>query len=241
MDLKSIGIGIVIGILFTVTFTVLSLFLANRRFIKKSMKAQNPIENDTIKEIIKQKQKRILKSKKLGINPNFQLIDALTRELVTDIATFYYPTSKHPELEISLYEALDLTEKVSVRLKNILDFKAISPIQNLRLSQIKMLLDMKKTIGDNKLYQFSKKYKLEKVAKLGIATVNVANPAYWIGRVILTSTIESSLRGIGVMTLHVVGEEAYQLYSKKILDNKDKLLEKELNRFIKEIDSAVMV
>jgi hypothetical protein len=237
MDLRSIIFGFLLGIVFMILTLFLMLWIANRRFIKKSMAAVE-IDNQVVKGIISIKQKRLLKSHKTGIQHNFKFTQNLTKELIEEIASYYYPNSKTPALEINLSEALDLTERVTSRLKGILDFKALGPLQHLRISQIVTLLEWKKNMENNRFYQFSKKMKLEKVAKYGYTALNIANPAYWLRKVILTGTIESTLRGIGVMTLNVVGEESSQLYSKKIIDHRDKVLEKEFEKILKEIETS---
>jgi hypothetical protein len=237
MDIKSILFGFLLGIVFIVVTLLLIIYIANRRFIKKSMEAVE-IDNSVVKGIISNKQKRLLKSHKTGIQNNFRFTQNLTKELVEEIASYYYPTSKYPALEINISEALDLTDRVTSRLKSILDVKALGPLQQLRISQIVTLLEWKKNLENNAVYRFSKKMKLEKVAKFGYTALNIANPAYWLRRVILTGTIESTLRGIGVMTLNVVGEESSQLYSKKIIDNRDKILDKEFEKLLIEIEQS---
>jgi hypothetical protein len=239
MDLKSVLFGIILGFLFTIILILLTIFLVNRRFIKKNLEARNSIENESVKDFIKDKQKQIIWSSELGIKQSYILIDQLTRELVHEIAAHYYPKSKSPVLEITLYELLELTEKVSIQLKAILDHKAISPIKSLRLSSIKSIIEVKGIIEEKKIYKFLDKYKLGKVVKYGYIALNLVNPAYWIRRLIFTSTIEIGMRSLGVMTLHIVGEEANQLYSKKVLNNDHKSIEKELDDVIKEIESVV--
>ena len=198
------------------------------------------LSNQDIQELISAKQKKIIKSTRMGMKHNFNLMQDCTKELVSNIAHYYYPNSKHPELEITFIEALDMNEKVIKRLRNIFDIKGISILKQVRISQILHILEVKRTIEKNPVYQFSKKYNLNKVVSVGIAALNIANPAYWIRRIIFTSTLESSLRAIGVMTLNIVGEEANTLYSKKIIDNRDTIIEKELEKFIKEIETAKM-
>jgi hypothetical protein len=239
MDFKSVLFGIVLGFLLMIVLTLLTIFFANQRFVNKNLEAKNSFDNKYVKDIIKDKKKQIVWSPTLGLTQSYDLIDRLTKELVHEIATFYYPKSKFPVLEITLYEVLELTQKVSIQLKAILDHKAISPLKNLRLSNVKSILEVKKTIEDKKAYKFFKEYKLEKLAKSGYMALNFMNPFYWVRKLIFTSAIEIGLRSIGVMTMHIIGGEADQLYNKKILVNDKESLEEELDNVIKEIESAV--
>lgn len=146
MDFKSVLFGIVLGFLLMIVLTLLTIFFANQRFVNKNLEAKNSFDNKYVKDIIKDKKKQIVWSPTLGLTQSYDLIDRLTKELVHEIATYYYPKSKFPVLEITLYEVLELTQKVSIQLKAILDHKAISPLKNLRLSNVKSILEVKKTI-----------------------------------------------------------------------------------------------
>ncbi|HEY8364383.1 MAG TPA: hypothetical protein VIK84_02315 [Haloplasmataceae bacterium] len=165
-------------------------------------------------------------------------LQVLTKELIYDIAQYYYPNSKNPHWEITILEAIDMNERVLNQLSKILDMKAISFIKNLRISQIITILEAKKTIENNNVFQITKKYHLNKLVSYGFTAINIANPTYWIRKLILTSTLETTMRGIAYLILNIVGEEAMKLYSKKIIENSDKILDVELAKFIKEIEHA---
>lgn len=237
MDILSILFGFILGILFILFTLIITVFITNKKFLQDCIDA-NTIENETIKKIISGKQKQIIKSTKLGLVNNINNVQTITKELINEIASYYYPNSKYPVLEISLNEVLELNEKITSRLRKILDVKLVSFLKNIRLSQIHMLLETKKSIENNKIYQFSKKYHLNKLISYGYTALNFTNPAYWLRKIIYTSTLETTLRSIAVMSINIIGEEASQLYSKKIIENSDRLLEKELNKFIKEIEAS---
>lgn len=238
MDAKSLILGFLLGIIFIFLLLGITIFIINRNFLKKSIKA-NQIDNKEIRNLIKSKQKQIIKSYKVGLNNNFNLVQDLTKDLVLEVAEYYYPNSKYPHLEISIIEAIDMTERVTERLKEILDFKAIGLLKNIRISQIIYILETKKNIENNSFYKISKKYRLDKVISYGYTALNFTNPSYWLKRITFTSTLETTLRSVAVMTLNIVGEESSRLYSKKILDNTDKILEKEFEKFAKEIEMGV--
>ncbi len=237
MDIKSFVLGFLLGIILLLFIFLLTIYLTNRRFLKKTMNAKN-IENKTIRQLISDKQKKIIKSPKLGYINNILLMQTLTKDLVLDIAKYYYPDSKYPHLEISLIEAIDMNERVLQRFKTILDVKIVGFLKNVRISQIISILEMKKNIENHKLYQISKKYRLDRLIRYGYTALNFTNPSYWLRRLIFTSTLETTLRSVAVMTLTIVGEESAELYGKKIIDNSDKILDKELQRFVKEIEAS---
>ncbi|MDF2699607.1 MAG: hypothetical protein K0Q49_1163 [Haloplasmataceae bacterium] len=235
MELGNLILGFTIGVMFVFLLLAQTIFFTNRKFLKNSLNTIN-ITNFDVKDIVEAKQSQIIKSKRLGLGNNFNLVQDLTKEVVMEVAKYYYPDSKCPHLEISLIEALDMNQRVTERLKTMLDNKAIGLIKNIRISQIIALLEIKKNVENNPIYRFSKKYNLDKVIQYGYAALNLANPAYWVRKIISTSTLETTLRGIGVMTISIVGEEAIQLYSKKIIDNRDKILDRELEKYLKEIE-----
>lgn len=237
MDYRSILFGFVLGILFVISLLALLVHITNKRFIKMSIESFT-VDNEDISKLVTNKRKKILKSTRLGVINNFYLVQELTLELVKEIAEYYYPDSKYPHLEITIEEALDMNERILERLRLILDFKLVSFLRNIRISQIISVLEFKKTIEQNKIYQGAKKLHLDKLISYGYAAFNITNPKYWLTRIILTSTLESTLRGVAIMTLNIIGEEANRLYSRKIIDNSDKILEKELEKFIKEIEAS---
>lgn len=241
MDVRSLLFGMAIGILLTLISIVIIIYYSNRQFIKHCAKAEI-IAEPIVQQIIKEKQKEMLLSLRLGFMNNLLRIQELTKELVHEIAVYYYPESRYPELEISIYEALELNRLITERLQSILQHKITTPLKHLRIAQILMILDIKKNIENHPAYQFSKKYKLEKVLKYGYTAFNLTNPFYWIRKVIFHSTIESTLRGFGTLVLHVVGEETSRLYAHRLIQSPDptelevdQLLET-INRF--EIDEA---
>ncbi len=237
MDIKSLLLGFLLGILFVFCLFALTIYITNKHFLKKSLQATE-IKNQVIQNLISSKQKQIIRSPKIGLNRNIKLMQDLTKDLVLEIASYYYPNSKNPHLEISFTEAIDMNERILARLRQILDVKVVGLLKNVRISQIIYILETKKNMENNSLYQFSKKYRLDKVIRYGYTALNMANPGYWLRRFVFTSTLETTLRSVAVMTLNIVGEEASRLYSKKVLDNSDKLFEKELEKFVKEIEAS---
>lgn len=237
VDPKSFILGFLVGVLLIFLAFILIIYVTNRRFLKKSLQATE-IDNEIIRKLISSKQKKIMKSPRIGFTNNFQLVQEETKILVLDIAKYYYPNSKYPHLEINFIEAIDMNERVLNRLKQILDLKVIGIMKNIRIAQIISILETKKNLENTKVYQLSKKYHLNKVLRYGYTALHVTNPGYWLRKVIFTSTLETTLRSVAVMTINIVGEEASRLYSKKILDSSDKLLDKELAKFVKEIEAS---
>lgn len=233
MDIKSIFFGIAIGMTFTVLSMLFIIYFSNRQFIRRCLKNE-AVSDQIVQQIIKEKQKEVMLSPRLGFVNNFQRIQFIIKELVHELAVYYYPDSKYPELEISIFEGLELTRQVAERLQSILAHKLTSPIKHLRLSQIMMILDVKKSIENNKLYQFSKKYKLEKFVKYGYTALNITNPFYWTRKLIFTSTLESTLRGFGVLAVQIVGEESSRLYEHRLFIEPDPTVT-EIDQFLQSI------
>ena len=238
MDFKSVMFGLALGILLTTFVIVCVIYYSNRQFVKHCLNTEN-VSDTIVQQIIKEKQREMMLSPRLGIVNNVQRIQELMKELVHEIAIYYYPDSKYPELEISIYEALELNRIVTERLQNILDRKITTPLKNLRLAQIMLILDVKKSIENNKLYQFSKKFKLEKFFKYGYTALNITNPIYWVRKLIFSSTIESTMRGFGTLALHVVGEESSRLYGHRLIRDPE-VEEQEIDQLIHSINQFEM-
>lgn len=241
MDLGSIIFGFFLGVVFVIIVLFLSITISNRRFMKKTLQTATTIDNTLVKDLIAKKQKQLIKSTKIGLDKNTKYTFEICKSLIQEIAKFYYPDSKYPALEINLLEAIDFSERIIERVKFLLTRKMLGPLQNLRLSQVYFILEKKRYLNDTKVYQLAKEYHLTKIAKIGYTAIRFADPIYWVKKIIFTSTLETTLRGIGVITIGIVGEEAYQLYSKKVLANADKILDKEIAKFIKEIENQKLL
>lgn len=237
IDFKSFIFGFLIGCVILALVVLLCLFFINKRFVKKSIKAID-ISNSDVQDIIKEKQNKVLKSYKFGVKNNIVLMQEISKELIEDIASYYYPNSKYPQYEISIDEALDLNLHITERLKGIVDTKVIGIIKNVRISQLIYILDVKDKIEGHGAYQVSKKYKLDKVFKLGYSIFNAASVSYWVRKLIYSSTLESTLRGVGLLTINIIGEEANQLYSRKVIDKQKNIMEKEITKLLSEFDAS---
>jgi hypothetical protein len=162
----------------------------------------------------------------------------ISYELIDQIARFYFPNSKYPMLELSVHEIITLNHYVSDRIDSMLDKPVIKNTKNLRITQIMKLYDKKKLIEQSRAMKLNKKYKVDKVFKYSMMTLNAFNPVYWFRKLVINTSVDVITRRICVLIIGVVGEETTKIYSKKVFNKEDdlKLVDEQLQAFFDGVD-----
>lgn len=139
----------------------------------------------------------------------------LTSDLVYGIASSFYPDSKYPLLEITLDEAIDLIGYVQKRLDDIFDKKLIKLLKKFKISDIVSMSLSTQTVMDSKAFKVTQSIsaKASKVKKV----IDIINPVNWFRRLVVDNAIKIVTNKLFLVTLGIVGEEAYKIYSKSVL------------------------
>lgn len=159
----------------------------------------------------------------------------LTKQLVIDIATKFFPDSKYPLLEISIDECLLLTGYITSRIEELLDHKGLRMLRKIKISTIVGLTNAKKVVDENAVVQTSKRYKLKKKYQAVMGALNIVNPVYWFKKIVVNKSMDLVIRKICVVVIGIVGEETYKIYSKQVF-NEEMYIDTGVNEFIKEIN-----
>lgn len=190
------GIGTAIGF-FLVLLVYLYSATSSRR--KRRVYKRNPVEIDEIEieNLIKDAQERFKdkeERKKLGMGKQFYLVN---RDLTTNIAEKYYPTSKYPTWELTIEESLELINYISDRLNQL--FKDIKVL----------VLIKRKTVADliSKFDHADDK----KETKRAIRIVTD-----WVKKNTIDRVIGIVLVKVALVSIGIVGEETYKIYSKSV-------------------------
>ena len=176
------------------------------------------VNEEELKIMIIDKQKKFKRNKKLGNQNVAKLTFELSYELIEEISKYFFPESKYPMLELSVNELLNLNHYITNRLDDILDKPILKNTKNLQITKIMSMYDKKKAIEQNKLIKAAKKYKVGKIVKYGAAAINVVNPVYWFRKLVINTSVDVMTRKVCLVVIGIVGEETTKVYSKKLFD-----------------------
>lgn len=211
--------GVLTGIILAVLIYVL-LFLLSINKSKKIIEASKDISEEDVREMIKHAQENYLllrKSKDPKIKESAYKETCLT--LVNDIASKCFPKSKKPMLEISIDESLLLAKYVIQRVEELLNKRGLSLVKRLSIAKISDILVAKKKVDNNVVVKEVKKY--SKVAKIGMTVANIILAPVKLVKSGATITKNFLISKIMLVTLSIIGEETYKIYTKQAMKSMD--------------------
>ena len=148
--------------------------------------------------------------------------------LVNDIASKCFPKSKNPMFELSIDESLLLAKYVIQRVEEVLDIRGFRLIKRLSVAHLFKLWNIKRKVDSNVLVKEAKKY--SKVAKATLSVVNLVTKPF---KLIGSETKKFLVTKIILLTINIVGEEAYKIYTKQAL----KAMDPEYVNLMKELET----
>ena len=205
------------AIAFTAIFVTL-LVRGKNLNIENVKRSTVDVDEEELKYLIVEKRKLFKRNKKLGDRSVAKLTFDMSYELIEEIASYFFPESKYPMLELNVHELLDLNHYITDRIKDILDKPVLKNTMNLQMTQIMSMFDKKKAIQQNKVIKAAKKYKVGKIVKYGGAALNIVNPVYWFRKLVINTSVDAMTKKICVVIIGIVGEETTKVYSKKLFD-----------------------
>lgn len=230
-------LGIFLGaiiVCMTYAFFVLAS-LRNKKFLIKT--DEDTLTTTEVKSMILESQ-RCFKDKDLrGELSRVAHCKNLCTSLVYGIATRFYPTSKHPLLELSIDEAMMLTIYIEKRVEDLLNRKAIRLLKGIKISSIVEFTKMTNKVVDSKAFKFTKEVNstLNTIKKI----VNVVNPAWWFKKLVFDKTINVITNKLCLVVIAIVGEETYKIYSKTVF-NEEVTIESNVDAILTSIDKDLI-
>ncbi len=211
--LSGILSGVIIAFLLYVLFILISIN-KSKRIIKES---EEKISEEDVRLMIENARKNYLflrKSKDDVVKANAFKETCLN--LVNDIAKKCFPSSKNPMLELSIDESILLAKYVIQRIEELLNKKGLSLIKKISISKINDILITKKKVENNIAYKEIKKH--SKVTKIGLNIFNaISKPFKFIGNTTKNFLVSKIL----LVTIGIIGEEAYKIYTKQAIKSMD--------------------
>ena len=194
------------------------------------------VDEEELRLMIIEKRKMFKRNKKLGNKSISKLTFEMSYELVEEIATYFFPDSKYPMLELNVHELLDLNHYITDRIRGILDKPVLKNTMNMQVTKIMQMFDKKKQIQQSRVVKAAQKYKVGKIVKYGGAALNVINPVYWFRKLVINTSLDVMTKKICIVIIGIVGEETTKIYSKKLFDKPLELdmVEDEVNIMLEE-------
>lgn len=133
--------------------------------------------------------------------------------LVKQIAQFYFPESKVPELEVTLLELLQFNERTARRIRLLLnEFPSFHRLTIATILDAKSLIEKTRETMDKKTLKSGRR-----IASRIWTAINAVNPNYWIQRFLFRGASEVIGRKVLTSLYRIVGVEAIHLYRSSAL------------------------
>lgn len=243
--------GILFGFLLLLLVYVYSVIatINSKTHIKDT--TEPDIDEDEIKLLVKDAQTEYKNKKRREEVGLASHVKSISLELSSDIASKFYPNSKHPHLELTLDETLLLGHYITDRIDGIFNARLLKIFRKTTLSKIMSIYEMKQTIEDSAVMKVEKKLKVKKTASAIFSAINIINPAYWIRKVTVDKLTQVVINKIAMSIIGIVGEETYKIYSKNVFQVEktidtgvDSLYEEikgDVKRYVEEADSDELI
>ena len=229
-------IAFLMGIVSGIILFVLIYLLWSLIYLKKQEVVLDDINSDVsteqVDELIKQSQTKFLQVKKETGEISFDSLRSISFELMNNIASLYYPESKHPLSELTIKELILLDQYLVEKVDNLLSKFPLKVFKKVRMNKIISLLNMKKTIDSNSVIQAGKK--IGNFSGKLWALLNFLNPYQWIKRGIYNPSVNFIIKKICLVLIATIGQETYHIYSKQAF--LDPVLDKDIEKLIQVIE-----
>src|SRR5690554_5776831 len=230
-------------LIFGIIFGFILCFLIYLGFVLASLKKEekkiiiqsDKIDLEKVERLIKSaKNQFLIESATKTTTEKINDVKEISWELINAIAKEYFPDSKYPIYELSIDELMMLNHYITNRVDSLFKGPVLKPFKKLRIAYILKILDMKKKIDENKAVKAATK--LNKPWKIALSVLNVFNPAYWVKKLMISTTLVAVTNKIGSLVIEVVGDETNKVYSKSVF-NEERSANIEVEKSIMELEN----
>jgi hypothetical protein len=209
--------------------------LRNKKFLIKT--DADDVKIEEIKQMILDSQVAYTDKILRGEQSRIGYCTNLCKNLATGIASRFYPNSKYPLLELSIDELLMLIVYIEGRLEEIFNRRGLRLIKRVNVATIFEVTNKTNQVMDSKAFQVTKEVgsAISTIKKV----VNVVNPAWWVRKLVIDNTINIITDKLCLVTLAIVGEEIYKIYSKTVF-NEEKEITTNVDQLLNQIDKKLI-
>lgn len=153
------------------------------------------------------------------------------KEEVLQIARWYHPKSKHPMAELTFDELVLLSKYITDRVENIFSNRMLSILRKMKLSTVISLIEVK----NSKPVKTINEHKIPEKVKTVMSALNLLNPFHWLKKAIVDNSISIIIKKICLLIIQISGEEAYKVFSRKVLIDENETYRKMFEEIEEEI------
>lgn len=172
-------------------------------------------EDDAAYKIIEEERNRIWMNFSSQTELSVESVFVLSRELVIQIASIYFPDKDEPLYQATVAGLLHLMRRVVERVDGYLNRVPLTIVRDRTVEEILYLHRGYKRIKDSKITQMLGNRFVNTARKLAWGAYNITNPWYYGRRIAWTVGKELGLRYLLTLIITIVGEEAVLLYRKE--------------------------
>ena len=206
--IMSLIIGIFVGLIIFILLYVISAVKSLDR------KVNYKVEDVDYKEVeadIEYAQEKLKVKAKENKEITFELLRESVWDLIKTIAQKFYPDSKKPVGELTIDELILLDKYIIDKMDELLSHRGLRFIKGIKANTFLNIINMKQAYDNNKVVKAAKKYKLKWITK----ALGILNPATWVRVLAINPSIGMITRKLATVSLKVIGQETYNVYSKK--------------------------
>lgn len=212
--------GMLSGIVLTALLYLLLVVFNIKKASRATSKYYDEIDKKEIKALIitaKEEFKDEELQAELGTFKHFYNI---TKRLVIDISSKFAPKSKKPYFELTIDETLLLISYVNNRLDELFKSKVLKRFRKMTIKRILDLKDMEKKIAESPAMNAAKITGADKLLKV----IKLLNPVSWFKTIVMEPIVNKIILSIMLDLIEIIGVEAYNIYSKKVIQTTDELV-----------------
>lgn len=226
-------IGITIGMLIAASIYAIMLLFSLKRSEKK-MGDLKEIDEDLLEtlKLIKKDYTKITSG--FSASEKMKVLGNTIVNTIKMVAQKYYPDSNHPIYELNINELIVLAHYITDRIDKVFDKGLLKYFKNMSISKVLTILDINKKVQSNKVVKTVKK--VNPVVKVVKSIANVANPVHWVKKLLFGGIIGSVLNRASLMIIDIVGSETVKVYSKRLFNEENNLLEEMIENEIAEME-----
>ena len=211
----SFVIGIITGFILLMLIYAIIVLNSLRDVKVTKIDPTDTLTEREAKEMIEQAILDFKDKTKRGKKTKGEHFKVLCSDLVYGIASRFFPKSKYPLAEISISEAILLLEYIQKRLDEILDRKGVRILKKFKISTIIDISMNTKKVTEAKAFKVTKR--AAKVTGAVTKVINVINPVNLFRKLVVETTLSKVTNKLYMISLSIVGEEAFKIYSKAVL------------------------
>ncbi len=211
----SFVIGIITGFILLMLIYAIIVLNSLRDVKVTKIDPTDTLTEKEAKEMIEQAIIDFKDKTKRGKKSKGEHFKALCQDLVYGIASRFFPKSKYPLAEISIGEAILLLEYIQKRLNEILERKGVRILKKFKISTIIDISMNTKKVTEAKAFKVTKR--AAKVTGVVTKVINVINPVNLFRKLVVETTLSKVTNKLYMISLSIVGEEAFKIYSKAVL------------------------